>query len=168
MKVYEFSFNYNYNIFLGLFIILCIITMGLGLFFKSNRNTIKVFIIVFFAFLSYFVCNSIYFYPYSRYKLIVNAINNDQILYVSGEVTDFHTPELKFGNHEFESFKINGIEFKYSEYESYGYSTISKQNGVIYQNGQKLKIGYYEEYDYVDKNEPSRRVIVSIEILDEK
>ena len=70
-----------------------------------------------------------------------------------------------FSNHESESFKINDIEFEYLENESYGYARIAKNKGIINKNGQKLKIGYYEEYEYYDKSKPSRRVIVSIEIL---
>ena len=56
-------------------------------------------------------------------------------------------------------------EFEYLENESYGYARIAKNKGIINKNGQKLKIGYYEEYEYYDKSKPSRRVIVSIEIL---
>ena len=59
----------------------------------------------------------------------------------------------------------NDIEFEYLENESYGYARIAKNKGIINKNGQKLKIGYYEEYEYYDKSKPSRRVIVSIEIL---
>jgi hypothetical protein len=113
------------------------------------------------------VCNSLFANPYKNYKVIKNAINNNEILYVSGEVVDFYTPAYKWENHDNESFKINGIEFSFSEYESYGYCKLAVNNGVICHNGQKLRIGYYEEYYYYDKSYPSRRVIVSIEILDD-
>lgn len=112
-----------------------------------------------------FVVYSLYIHPFSNYRKIKKAIENNEILYVSGEVTEFKTPSLKWGNHESESFKINDIEFEYLENESYGYARIAKNNGIINKNGQKLKIGYYEKYEYYDKSKPSRRVIVSIKIL---
>lgn len=167
MRVYDFNFNYNSKFFLGVFLLLILIGVGTILFFNNDKKILKIIVIVIFLILSLVVSYTSYIYPYNKYKEIKDAINNNKILYVSGEVVDFYTPKLTFGSHECESFKINGIEFKYYDNESYGYSIFSNKNRVITQNGQKLKIGYYEEYDYYDKSSPSRRVIVSIEILDE-
>ena len=168
MKAYDFSYNYNSKFILSLFILLILIIMSIVSVCNSNKKIFKLIIVAIFILLSLMVCYTSYFYPYSKYKEIKEAINNNEILYVSGEVVDLYTPKLKFGSHECESFKINDIEFKYYENESYGYSVFANNNGIIFENGQKLKIGYYEEYEHYDKSSPSRRVIVSIEILEDK
>lgn len=167
MKVYDFRFNYNFNFFLGVFSILILIIIGIILFFNSNKKIFKVIIVIIFMLLSFTICYTFYVYPHNKYKKIKKAIDNNEILYVSGEVTDFYTPGLKWGSHECESFKINDVEFKYYENESYGYSIFSSNKGLIFQNGQKIRIGYYEEHDYYDQSILTRRVIVSIEILDD-
>lgn len=167
MRVYDFHYNYNSKFFLGIFLLLILISIGVILFFYNNRRIFKVIIIVIFMMLFLIVLSTSYLYPYTKYKEIQKAIDKDEILYVSGEVVDFYTPKLTFGGHECESFKINNIEFRYYDNESYGYSLSSNKNKVIFQNGQNLKIGYYEEYDYYDKSSPSRRVIVCIEILED-
>lgn len=168
MRVYDFHFNYNSKFFLGVFLLLILISIGAILFFNNNKRIFKAIIVVIFMILSLIVLYTSYIYPYSKYREIKKSINNNEILYVSGEVVDFYTPKLTFGSHEYESFKIKDIEFKYYENESYGYSVFANNNGIISKNGQKLKIGYYEEYEHYDKSSPSRRVIVSIEILEDK
>lgn len=165
MQVYKFSYNYNISFFLSLFFIMIFIIMGMAFFFSADKKTLKLLIMIIFVGMFSFVVYSLYIHPFSNYRKIKKAIENNEILYVSGEVTEFKTPSLKWGNHESESFKINDIEFEYLENESYGYARIAKNKGIINKNGQKLKIGYYEEYEYYDKSKPSRRVIVSIEIL---
>ena len=165
MQVYKFGYNYNISFFLSLFFIMIFIIMGMAFFFSTDKKILKLLIMIIFVGMFSFVVYSLYIHPFSNYRKIKKAIENNEILYVSGEVTEFKTPSLKWGNHESESFKINDIEFEYLENESYGYAKIAKNNGIINKNGQKLKIGYYEEYEYYDKSKPSRRVIVSIEIL---
>ena len=165
MQVYKFSYNYNISFFLSLFFIMIFIIMGMAFFFSADKKILKLLIMIIFVGMFSFVVYSLYIHPFSNYRKIKKAIENNEILYVSGEVTEFKTPSLKWGNHESESFKINDIEFEYLENESYGYARIAKNKGIINKNVQKLKIGYYEEYEYYDKSKPSRRVIVSIEIL---
>ena len=165
MQVYKFSYNYNISFFLSLFFIMIFIIMGMAFFFSADKKILKLLIMIIFVGMFSFVVYSLYIHPFSNYRKIKKAIENNEILYVSGEVTEFKTPSIKWGNHESESFKINDIEFEYLENESYGYARIAKNKGIINKNGQKLKIGYYEEYEYYDKSKPSRRVIVSIEIL---
>lgn len=67
-------------------------------------------------------------------------IENESFLRVEGVVESFESPN---DNHHFESFSVDGIEFKYSDYIAIeGFHKTSKNNGPIKGNGQKVRIGY--------------------------
>lgn len=60
---------------------------------------------------------------------------------VEGYVENF--VPMPYEGHGEESFKINSIEFSYSDYiTNYGYNNAKSHGGVIEGDGQHLKIGY--------------------------
>ena len=98
MQVYKFSYNYNISFFLSLFFIMIFIIMGMAFFFSADKKILKLLIMIIFVGMFSFVVYSLYIHPFSNYRKIKKAIENNEILYVSGEVTEFKTPSLKWGN----------------------------------------------------------------------
>ncbi len=83
---------------------------------------------------------------------VYNNYYNNNFNIVEGEVEQFVT---NLTSNKSERFKINNIEFEYSDNTYCGYNKIRDKGGVIMGNGQMLKIGYI--------NYNSERIIVSIE-----
>jgi energy-coupling factor transporter transmembrane protein EcfT len=74
-------------------------------------------------------------------KDLKDMIKNETYLIVEGEVENFMAPR-KSPNH-FESFSVNGIDFRYSEYVIIdGFNKTSNNGGPIKINGQMVRIGY--------------------------
>lgn len=79
----------------------------------------------------------------AMYINVVSAYKNGEYVVTEGYVEDF-IPIGTDGNNR-ESFSINGIEFEYSNNSvQAGYCKVAKKGGVIYENGQHLKIGYVQ------------------------
>lgn len=97
MQVYKFSYNYNISFFLSLFFIMIFIIMGMAFFFSADKKILKLLIMIIFVGMFSFVVYSLYIHPFSNYRKIKKAIENNEILYVSGEVTEFKTPSLSGG-----------------------------------------------------------------------
>ena len=89
MQVYKFSYNYNISFFLSLFFIMIFIIMGMAFFFSADKKILKLLIMIIFFGMFSFVVYSLYIHPFSNYRKIKKAIENNEILYVSGEVTEF-------------------------------------------------------------------------------
>ena len=96
-------------------------------------------------------------YPFERYNTIKEAMINNEVCVVEGEIEDFHTLEKPWAGHDSERFRVNGIMFVYWGDEDYGYCKMLNSGGVIKGDGQKVRITYYEEND--------RNVICRIEEL---
>jgi hypothetical protein len=83
-------------------------------------------------------------------------IENKSYKVVEGLIEDFSPPNSN-GTH-FESFSVNGIIFKYSDYSIVdGFHQTSKNNGPINKNGQQVRIGY--------TNKDDENLILKLEIL---
>lgn len=84
MQVYKFSYNYNISFFLSLFFIMIFIIMGMAFFFSADKKILKLLIMIIFVGMFSFVVYSLYIHPFSNYRKIKKAIENNEILYVSG------------------------------------------------------------------------------------
>jgi hypothetical protein len=70
-----------------------------------------------------------------------SMIKNETYLTVEGLTEDFEAPQE--GSNHFESFIVNGVKFRYSDYLIIkGYHTTSKTGGPIDRNGLMVRIGY--------------------------
>ncbi len=75
------------------------------------------------------------------YEKTVIAYQNDDYQIVEGYVENFDP--MPYGGHKLETFEINGVKFKYSDYRiMIGYHNAKSRGGVIKGDGQYLKIGY--------------------------
>ena len=50
-------------------------------------------------------------YPFDRYNTIKEAMINNEVCVVEGEIEDFHTLEKPWAGHDSERFCVNGIMF---------------------------------------------------------
>ena len=108
---------------------------------KSDEETQKMVKKMLFG-ISFFwvlvICSAV-----DMYIDVVGAYKKGEYEVTEGYVEEF-IPIGKDGNNR-ESFSINGIEFNYSNISiQYGYCKVAKNGGVIYENGQHLKIGYVQ------------------------
>jgi len=86
-----------------------------------------------------------------------SMIKNETYLTVEGLTEDFKLPPE--GSNHFESFTVNGVRFRYSDYVIIqGYHTTSKKGGPINRNGLLVRIGY--------KHINGENVIIKLEISD--
>ncbi len=84
-------------------------------------------------------------------------ILNETYLTLEGLTEDFEAPQE--GSNHFESFTVNGVKFRYSDYFiTKGYHTTSKKGGPIDRNGLMVRIGY----THID----GENVILKLEISD--
>lgn len=68
-------------------------------------------------------------------------IDNKTYMVVEGKIENFK-PAQQSPNH-FESFTVNGIKFRYSDFVIIdGFHKTSRNNGPIIKNGQYVRIGY--------------------------
>ena len=72
MQVYKFSYNYNISFFLSLFFIMIFIIMGMAFFFSADKKIMIIFVGMF-----SFVVYSLYIHPFSNYRKIKKAIENN-------------------------------------------------------------------------------------------
>jgi hypothetical protein len=77
---------------------------------------------------------------------VMEILKNKEYNVVEGEIENFH-PMPKAGK-ENESFTVNGIFFKYSDYTiSYGFNNSSTLGGPLRRNGQQVRISYISDDD---------------------
>ena len=77
---------------------------------------------------------------------VINKLSSGQYETVVGEVADFKPKDN--GGRGTESFSVNNVVFEYTEYSGApGYNQTFYKNGVIKNNGQRLKIDYYMDDD---------------------
>lgn len=90
------------------------------------------------------------------YEKTVVAYKNGEYEIVEGYVENF--VPMPYSGHAMESFEIDGVHFEYSDYNLIqGYHNTRSHGGVIYGDGQYLKVGY------VKYNETYGNIIVYIE-----
>lgn len=83
-------------------------------------------------------------------------IKDKSYMVVKGLIENF-SPSNNNGTH-FESFSVNGVIFRYSDYSIVdGFHQTSKNNGPINNNGQQVRIGY--------TNKDDQNLILKLEIL---
>jgi len=86
-----------------------------------------------------------------------SMIKNETYLTVEGLTEDFKSPAE--GSNHFESFSVDGVRFRYSDYAIIqGYHTTSKKGGPIDRNGLLVRIGYR----HID----GENIILKLEISD--
>lgn len=83
--------------------------------------------------------------PIMSYIEIKHAILLGNTEEISGEVCNFSTQESFWDTHTSESFSIEGVEFEYYGRENYGYCKPKWKGGIIKEDGQKIKITYYNQ-----------------------
>jgi hypothetical protein len=70
--------------------------------------------------------------------------NEIELKIVDGVIENFHP--MPYNGHDFESFTVKEIKFRYSDYNSWGgFNKTSSHGGPINHNGQHVRITYYEE-----------------------
>lgn len=84
-------------------------------------------------------------FVYDSAKAQISPVYNyltDNYTVIEGYVEDF---KEAYDNNVYESFTLNNVEFKYSHnlFINEGYSKIKRKGGVIKENNQHLKIGFY-------------------------
>jgi hypothetical protein len=90
-------------------------------------------------------------------KMILSAIESGEIKTIEGRICDLKTTSDLQG--DFESFNIDGVDFKYSANDdSYGYHRTSNQDGLIKQNDQLIRISYC--------NSDGGKIILKIEAIE--
>ena len=78
------------------------------------------------------------------YQEMREILDNDQALVVEGIVENYHAMPKE--GHDTERFEINGVFFEFTSYEVInGYNTPACDGGVIKENGQHLKIKYFDD-----------------------
>ena len=96
------------------------------------------------------ICLGFIVFIYSSIDMYINVVGEykkGEYEVTEGYVEDF-IPIGTDGNNR-ESFSINGIKFKYSDSTvQSGYCKVAKNGGVVYENGQHLKIGYVQYGSY--------------------
>ena len=71
----------------------------------------------------------------------------------------FNVHPMPYGGHDYESFTINNIKFRYSDFNNWGgFNKTSSHGGPINKNGQYIRISYFK-----DDNE---NIICKLEILE--
>ena len=84
---------------------------------------------------------------------------------IEGEVVDF--APMPYGGGQYEKFKVNNIEFVYSDYVlTGGFNNTASHGGPIFE-GQKVRICYFNRPNpnsYISHSRPNSRVIVRLEI----
>lgn len=157
--LYEFGFNFrliDLTKMLHFVLPVCVYLFSTSLDSRRIRLGLTVIAIV----LAMAIAAVTFFIPLYSYVYIKEQISAGNVELVEGEITDFYSPEQSFMGHEGESFSINGINFCYFGTEAFGYATFLCDGGVIYGNGQKVKITYCTNPFTFEK------VICSIESLE--
>ena len=86
------------------------------------------------------------FVDIKEYTNLSDILYSNDCQTVEGIVEDFSP--MPRGGHASESFEINGVYFEYSQYDGgVAYNDTYYYNGVIKNNGQRLKIAYYQKDD---------------------
>ena len=153
--LYEFQMHFHITDMIKIFFVLLpvmiwVVSMEWHIAIKTILRIISILFFVF------WLCGVV-MYPFVQYDKIKDAIKDNNIFIVEGEIEDFHTPDRPWNGHDSERFYVSGILFAYNGDENYGYCKILYYGGVIKGNGQKIRITYYKEY--------GRNVICSIEAL---
>ncbi len=139
--LYEFDFQLHISDMFQL--LTFILPICLYMFSGCFKNRIARYTTITLSLLSAFlILTFLFILPIYSFLEIKQEIKENKLLSVSGEVTEFESPESSFGGHNSESFKIDGVEFAYYGNENYGYSDFLCDGGVIKGNGQELNILY--------------------------
>lgn len=76
---------------------------------------------------------------------------------IEGKIQDFDP--MPYQGHKNEEFKLNGIPFAYSDFQSnyYGFQNTASHGGPIKYDGQEIRLGYFTNLD-------GENIIVRVEI----
>ncbi len=141
--LYEFGFHLHwYDLFKCLAFILPVLIWLFSGAFDSHRWAELILKALSFC-LALFIVWTLYLIPVVEYHTIKQAIEDGNVFIIEGEVSNLDTPNSSFGGHVTESFNIKDVFFSYSGTENYGYCNLRCNNGIVKENGQKLKIVYY-------------------------
>lgn len=130
--------------------------------FKSEINKKKLMKKVHIFFLGFSLLISLLMS--GEYITVSRSYRNNNYNIVEGYIQNFEPAKTGMRGTPPESFDINGIHFFYDEgIISCGYNRTWRNDGVIRENGQHLKIGYVDTSPFGTGN-----VIVYIEQLDDE
>lgn len=92
---------------------------------------------------------------FGEYFKTKSVYDNKQYQIIEGIVENFHP--MPASGHDYERFTINGIEFKFSDFDEsdFGYNNAASRGGVI-KEGLKVRIGYFDN--------GNKNVILKLEI----
>lgn len=157
---FEFEFAYLIPIFMLIFISLFPLIMKK--YYENNDvrinyKVVRIFCGCAFAFVA-LISVIVGVFQVNMFSKTVGAYNKGDYEIVEGYVENFIP--MPYEGHSDESFEINGVKFSYSDYSIQpGYNNSKSHGGVVFGNGQHLKIGY------VYYNEVYGNIIVYIEQL---
>ncbi|MBQ7501059.1 MAG: hypothetical protein IJT91_09215 [Clostridia bacterium] len=161
--LYEFGYNFHWTDILKALVFL--IPCGIWFAFDGTKKTgIAARTVSGIIAAALFVV--LFFMPFAEYMDIRTRYNEyvemeslgfppgadagENIYTVSGEVTDFYTPEEPMSGHDTERFSVGGVKFEYSGTEDFGYCKLKNDGGVITGDGEELVITYYQDHDGAD------------------
>ena len=115
----------------------------------SYRCRFLQFFIPFFLFLAFSIFSLQAYIDTKSFFRVKSVIEDKNYKSISGNITNF-TP-MPYSGHSFESFDVDNISFKYSDYSgtNYFFKQTKSHGGPILGNGQHVKINYISIY-YTD------------------
>jgi hypothetical protein len=99
-------------------------------------------------------------YQFIDYYDIKKLISSNELNVVEGKVSNLKTDTVNVG---YESFNVDDQTFKYNMFTLIGYSEKATDDGVIKNNGQNVRITYYNAGHFWTGN-----VIIKIEEVDDE
>ena len=145
--LYEFGFHLHWYDLFKIFALIFPLLIWLFSDVFDKHKWVKLGVKIVSLCLFLFIVWSLFVFPVVQYHSIKQAVDDGNVLVIEGEVSNLETPSSSLGGHATESFNIGDVFFSYSGTENYGYCRFRCQNGVIRENGQKLKIVYYTDPD---------------------
>ncbi len=163
--IYDFKEQPNLGVFMSSLPLLLFSLFGLFVFYKNKKDlsqniknskigmAIGLFLSVFFGifFTVYFTGNLAYYFEF------VKIYDNKKYKIVEGRVSNYH-PMQKGGHGDRESFNVNGIDFKFSDFDyTFGYNNATSKGGAIKEN---LFVRIY----YFNNSDEDGNVILRLEV----
>ncbi|MDB4582934.1 hypothetical protein N9164_07270 [Draconibacterium sp.] len=148
--VYEYTLGNSKLLHLIPLLILSIFGFGLAIYLKKLLKTFSYFR-QFLIFICYMIGGIPLIMMIVMFFKVPDMVSNEQRLketietksykVINGQIEDFsHRTE---SGHVFESFKVQGVMFEYSDYIiNEGFHQTSKNGGPIKKNGQQVRISY--------------------------
>lgn len=154
ITIYDQSISGSVN---PLFIVMPVIMLfiGIALFFLSKKISASNYLLVKRFAVIYMIV--VFFLLFFNFSALLKTPNQINLKVVEGIVENFHP--MSYNGHDYESFNVKTVKFRYSDYSDWGgFNKTSSHGGPINRNGQHIRITYYE-----DDNE---NIILKLEMLE--